>query len=34
MYGDIRKAGDTNLRVLEFGVPIPFETINDEPTMK
>jgi len=34
MYGDIRKAGDTNLKVLEFGVPIPFETINDEPTMK
>lgn len=34
MYGDIKKAGDSNLRVLEFGIPIPFETINDEETMK
>lgn len=34
MYGDIKKAGDSNLKVLEFGIPIPFETINDEETMK
>lgn len=34
MYGDIKKAGETNLKVLEFGIPIPWEVINDEVTMK
>jgi hypothetical protein len=34
MYGDITKAGDSQLKVLEFGIPIPFETINDEVMMK
>ena len=34
MYGDIVKAGESQLKVLEFGIPIPFETINDEVTMK
>jgi len=34
MYGDIRRAGDVQLRVLEFGVPIPFDFIQDEETMK
>jgi hypothetical protein len=29
MYGDIKKAGESSLKVLEFGVPIPWETIND-----
>ena len=27
MYGDIRQAGDSQLKVLEFGTPIPFEVI-------
>ena len=34
MYGDIKKAGESNLKVLEFGIPIPFETINNEEIMK
>ena len=34
MYGDIKKAGESNLRVLEFGIPIPFELIDDKPQMK
>lgn len=34
MYGDIRRAGDVQLRVLEFGVPIPYDFITDEETMK
>ena len=34
MYGDIKKAGESSLKVLEFGIPIPFETINNEDTMK
>ena len=34
MYGDIKKAGECSLRVLEFGIPIPFETLNDEVVMK
>jgi hypothetical protein len=34
MYGDIRRAGDVQLRVLEFGVPIPYDYITDEETMK
>lgn len=34
MYGDVRRAGEAQLKVLEFGVPIPWEVINDAPTMK
>lgn len=34
MYGDIRQAGDSGLKVLEFGTPIPFEYIADEDKMK
>lgn len=34
MYGDVRKAGEVNLKVLEFGIPIPYETINDPVIMK
>ena len=34
MYGDIKRAGDSQLAVLDFGIPIPFEIINDEDNMK
>jgi hypothetical protein len=34
MYGDVRKAGEVSLKVLQFGIPIPYETINDAVTMK
>ena len=34
MYGDIKKAGDCSLKVLEFGIPIPYDTLNDEAHMK
>jgi len=34
MYGDIRKAGEVDLRVLDFGVPIPHQYLADEPNMK
>jgi hypothetical protein len=34
MYGDIRQAGDCQLKVLEFGTPIPFEIIADDDKMK
>jgi hypothetical protein len=34
MYGDIRQAGNSQLKVLEFGTPIPFEYLLDEDTMK
>jgi hypothetical protein len=34
MYGDIREAGDCQLKVLEFGTPIPFEFVEDEEQMK
>lgn len=30
MYGDIKQAGDSQLKVLEFGTPIPFEFLVDE----
>ena len=33
MYGDIQKAGESQLKVLEFGVPIPFEFVADEDKM-
>ena len=33
MYGDIQKAGESQLKVLEFGVPIPFEFVADEEKM-
>lgn len=34
MYGDIKKAGDSQLKVLEFGIPIPYEFISDDDSMK
>lgn len=34
MYGEIKEAGDCQLRVLEFGTPIPFEFIENEESMK
>ena len=34
MYGDIKEAGDCQLKVLEFGTPIPFEFVEDEEQMK
>ena len=34
MYGDIKKAGDSQLKVLEFGTPIPFEFLIEEDSMK
>lgn len=34
MYGDIRQAGNSQLKVLEFGTPIPFEYLQDDETMK
>lgn len=34
MYGDIREAGDCQLKVLEFGTPIPFEFVENEEQMK
>ena len=34
MYGDIQKAGDTDLQVLDFGIPIPSKFLEDEETMK
>jgi hypothetical protein len=34
MYGDIKQAGDCQLKVLEFGTPIPFELLQDEDSMK
>lgn len=30
MYGDIVKAGDVDLRVLDFGIPIPTTYLSDE----
>ena len=33
MYGDIVKAGESQLKVLEFGVPIPFEFVADDEKM-
>lgn len=33
MYGDIQKAGESQLKVLEFGIPIPFEFVADEESM-
>lgn len=34
MYGDIRKAGEVALRVLDFGVPIPHQFLAEESNMK
>ena len=34
MYGDIQEAGDVNLRVLDFGIPIPHQFLEDESNMK
>jgi len=34
MYGDITKAGDVDLRVLDFGVPIPHQFLSVESNMK
>jgi len=33
MYGDIKQAGDSQLKVLEFGIPIPYEFVSDEESM-
>lgn len=34
MYGDIQKAGEVDLRVLDFGVPIPHQYLDNEEQMK
>jgi hypothetical protein len=36
MHGDIKQAGDCQLKVLEFSAPIPFELelLQDEDSMK
>ena len=34
MYGNITKAGEIDLRVLDFGVPIPYEYVSDKSHMK
>ena len=34
MYGDIQKAGEVDLRVLDFGIPIPHMFLNNESNMK
>lgn len=34
MYGDVRKAGEVDLRVLDFGIPIPHEFLANEELMK
>jgi hypothetical protein len=34
MYGDIKRAGDSQLKVLEFGTPIPYELIENPDSMK
>lgn len=34
MYGDIKKAGDSELQVLDFGVPIPQKFLDEERNMK
>ena len=34
MYGDIKEAGESDLRVLEFGVPIPHEVLNNDEDMR
>ena len=34
MYGDIKKAGDSDLQVLDFGIPIPHRFLEQEDMMK
>jgi len=34
MYGDIKEAGDCDLKVLEFGIPIPHEMLANEDQMR
>lgn len=34
MYGDVRKAGESDLRVLDFGIPIPHQFISSDWAMK
>ena len=34
MYGDVREVGMSNNKVLDFGIPIPFNDIKNEVTMK
>lgn len=34
MYGDIVKAGEVDLRVLDFGIPIPVKFLADQSNMK
>ncbi len=33
MYGNVQKAGECQLKVLEFGIPIPFEYLENEEEM-
>lgn len=33
MYGNIVKAGETNHKVFQYGVPIPLEVIKDDKVM-
>jgi hypothetical protein len=34
MYGNIQKAGEVDLRVLDFGVPIPHRFLDNAENMK
>lgn len=34
MYGNVQKAGDSSLKVLEFGIPIPQDFLQDEKAME
>ena len=34
MYGNITKAGEVDLRVLDFGIPIPHRFLDNESHMK
>lgn len=33
MYGDIKKAGTASLKVLQFGIPIPYDILEDKLVM-
>jgi len=34
MYGNIQQAGDVTLPILEFGIPIPYQFIDNPVNMK
>lgn len=34
MYGDVKKAGSASLKVLQFGIPIPHDLIEDKIVMR